>query len=75
MREFDKLCLTPVKRFTPKQIVRLRESAHVSQAVFAHYLNVSPNTISQWKRGGKVPSGPSLKLLSLDEAKGVEAIA
>src|SRR6201992_915819 len=75
MREFDNLCLTPVKPFTPQAIVRLRRKAHVSQAVFAHHLNVSPTTVSQWERGEKSPSGPSLKLLSLAEAKGLTAIA
>jgi putative transcriptional regulator len=75
MREFDNLCLTPVKTFTPRAIARLRRKAHVSQAVFAHHLNVSPTTVSQWERGEKTPSGPSLKLLSLAEAKGLAAIA
>lgn len=75
MREFDSLCLTPVKAFTPQAIARLRRKAHVSQAVFAHHLNVSPTTVSQWERGEKTPSGPSLKLLSLAEAKGLGAIA
>jgi putative transcriptional regulator len=75
MREFDNLCLTPVKEFTPRAIVRLRKRAKVSQAVFAYHLNVSPTTISQWERGEKTPSGPSLKLLSLADAKGLSAIA
>lgn len=75
MREFDDMCLTPVKTFTPGAIVRLRRRSHVSQAVFAHHLNVSPTTVSQWERGEKTPSGPSLKLLSLAEAKGLASIA
>jgi putative transcriptional regulator len=75
MREFDNLCLTPVKNFTPRAIIRLRQREQVSQAVFAHHLNVSATTISQWERGEKAPSGPSLKLLSLAEAKGLTAIA
>jgi putative transcriptional regulator len=75
MREFDNLCLTPVKSFTPQAIASLRRRAHVSQAVFAHHLNVSPTTVSQWERGEKSPSGPSLKLLALADAKGLTAIA
>ena len=46
MREFDNLCLTPVKPFTPQAIVRLRRKAHVSQAVFAHHLCVTHNGFS-----------------------------
>jgi putative transcriptional regulator len=75
MRKFDKLCLTPVKEMEPGKIrsVRLRENA--SQTVFAAYLNVTPSLVSKWERGEKRPSGASLKLLSLVEKKGLEAVA
>jgi putative transcriptional regulator len=46
----------------------------VSQGVFARVLNVKPGLISQWERGERRPSGPSLKLLSLIKAKGFEAV-
>jgi len=75
MREFDASCLTPVHNFTPEEIRALREREEVSQDVFAHYLNVSKDSVSQWERGDKHPAGPSLKLLSLVEKKGLEAIA
>jgi putative transcriptional regulator len=42
--------------------------------VFALTLNVTPSLVSQWERGEKKPSGPSLKLLNLADKKGVEAI-
>ncbi len=35
LREFDRLCLPPVEPLEPEQIKRIRESARVSQAVFA----------------------------------------
>jgi putative transcriptional regulator len=38
------------------------------------YLNVKPKLVSEWERGEKKPSGPSLKLLSLVKAKGLDAI-
>ena len=75
MRRFDELCLTPVHDFTAKEIRSLREREEVSQTVFAHYLNVTKDSISQWERGQKKPAGASLKLLSLVERKGLEAIA
>jgi len=56
MREFDELCLTPVEKLTPEQIKAIREEAHVSQAVFARYLNVSPIVVSQWECGERAPS-------------------
>ncbi len=53
----------------------MREREGVSQAVFAQHLNVKTKLVSEWERGEKRPSGPSLKLLSLVKAKGLDAIA
>jgi len=75
MREFDVMCLTLVKELSAREIKRIREDAGVSQEVFGHYLNVSTTLVSQWERGEKRPSGPSLKLLSLVKHKGLDAIA
>lgn len=74
MRDFDVSCLTPVKELSPEEIVQLRKKAGVSQAVFASYLNVTVGLISQWERGEKHPRGPSLKLLSLVQKKGLDAV-
>lgn len=75
MRHFDKSCLTGVRSLTPRQIKALREREHVSQTVFANYLNVTPNLVSKWERGEKRPSGPALKLLSLVDKHGLSAVA
>jgi putative transcriptional regulator len=75
MRRFDSSCLTSVEELSPKQIQALREREEVSQAVFARFLNVRPGLVSQWERGEKKPSGPSLKLLTLIKARGLDAVA
>jgi putative transcriptional regulator len=75
MRNFDESCLTVVQDFTPEEIRALREREEVSQDVFAHYLNVSKDSVSKWEQGSKHPAGSSLKLLSLVAKKGLEAIA
>jgi len=75
MREFDVLCLTPVKNLSAAQIKRLRTRNKASQAVFAAYLNTSPSTVQKWEQGQKKPNGPSLKLLNLVQQKGLEALA
>jgi putative transcriptional regulator len=75
MREFDASCLTAVEPLSAKDIIAIRKRAGVSQGVFAHYLNVKPKLISEWERGEKRPSGPSLKLLSIVKSKGLDAIA
>ncbi|MDL1871371.1 DNA-binding transcriptional regulator [Deltaproteobacteria bacterium PRO3] len=75
MRRFDESCLTPIQPLTPKKIKALRQREHVSQAVFANYLNVTISLVSKWERGEKRPSGPALKLLSLVEKYGISAVA
>lgn len=74
MREFDALCLPPVKEFSAAQIKRLRQQTKASQSVFALYLNTSPSTVQKWEQGKKKPRGTSLKLLNLVAQKGLEVL-
>jgi len=75
MREFDDACLTPVQVLSPEEIKSLRMREHISQPVFARYLNVSKNLVSDWERGVKKPGGPALRLLTVIRKKGLMAIA
>jgi putative transcriptional regulator len=75
LREFDLLCLPPVKALKPKEIKKLRENAHVSQAVFAALLNTSVSTVQKWEVGQKKPAGTALKLLHLVQKRGLEIVA
>ena len=75
MREFDELCLTPVKPLSPNKIRQLRLREKASQAVFARHLGVSTNLVSQWERGEKKPQGASLKLLTLVAKNGLDFVA
>lgn len=74
MQEYDALKNLNVQDMPPLKIRALREQAQVSQAVFAAVLNISVSTIQKWEVGEKKPSGPSLKLLSLIERKGLESV-
>lgn len=74
LRTFDDSCLTPIVPLTPAEIKAIRDHEQVSQAVFAHYLNVSTSIVSKWERGDKTPTGSSLKLLSIVQHKGLEAV-
>lgn len=71
MREFDALCLPPVRELSPNQIKKIRLREKLSQAVFAAYLNTSASTVRQWEIGEKHPRGTSLKLLNLVFDKGI----
>lgn len=74
MREFDALCIPPIKEFTPEQIKKIRIKNGTSQAVFAAYLNTTVSTIQKWEQGQKKPSGVSLKLLNIVHNKGLEVL-
>ena len=75
MREFDVSCLAAPSAIPPKEIKRIREGAHVSQPVFARYLNTSESTVQKWEAGTKRPSGMALKLLAVVEKHGLKVLA
>ena len=47
------------------EIRRLRRRLNASQAVFAHYLNVSPKLVQAWEANRRSPQGPALLLLRI----------
>lgn len=59
---------------TGEEIRAMREQAHMSQAVFAHYLNLTAGYVSQLERGAKRPTGAALALLNVIHRKGIETI-
>ncbi|WP_413990115.1 helix-turn-helix domain-containing protein [Labrys okinawensis] len=75
MRHFDELSLVEPTLFDPLEIKALRERNHVSQPVFARYLNTSESTVEKWETGAKRPSGMALKLLSLIQKHGLQILA
>jgi len=74
MRMYEALCLEPLPVYSSSRIRELRERYRVSQAVLASILNTSLSTVRQWEIGEKRPSGPSVKLLSLLDRKGLQAL-
>jgi putative transcriptional regulator len=74
MREFDDACVSAPSTISPIQIKRIRESAHVSQPVFARYLNTSESTVQKWEAGTKRPGGMALKLLSIVRKHGLQVL-
>lgn len=72
MAKYDLLCLRPVPNYSPGKIKALRSRYHISQAVLAAVINISPSTVRQWEIGEKRPGGPSLKLLNILDLKGIE---
>lgn len=74
MRGFDESCLAVPPPLAPRQIKQLRERLHVSQPVFARYLNTSESTIEKWETGAKRPSGMALKLLAVVQKHGLQVL-
>jgi putative transcriptional regulator len=75
MKGFDETCLTAPPALKPEQIKKLRLRHHVSQPVFARYLNTSESTVEKWETGAKQPSGMALKLLFVVEKHGLGALS
>ncbi|WP_281410954.1 type II toxin-antitoxin system RelE/ParE family toxin [Rhizobium laguerreae] len=75
MRSFDDSCLVSPRTLGPGAIKALRESNHVSQPVFARYLNTSLSTVQKWESGAKRPSGMALKLLSIVQKHGLQVLS
>jgi putative transcriptional regulator len=75
MREFDESCLVEPKPIAPKQIKAIREGNHISQPVFARYLNTSESTVQKWETGAKRPSGMALRLLQVVKKHGIAVLS
>ncbi len=74
LRHFGEKATRTADPMTGDEIRALRERAHLSQAVFARYLNLTVGYVSQLERGVKQPSGPALALLNVIRRKGIEVM-
>ena len=74
IRQLGPQALNTAEPISGKEIRALREWAHLSQAVFARYLNLTVGYVSQLERGTKQPKGPALTLLNVIRREGLEVI-
>ncbi len=74
LRMLGRDALPKVAALSPAEIVKVRQKAGVSQSVMAGYLNVATNTVSQWERGARRPTGAALKLLHVVKHSGIEVL-
>lgn len=51
------------KQISAKEVRHIRRTLNASQALFATYLNVSPNAVRSWEQGTRRPRQAALKLL------------
>ena len=71
MRILGKAAADKPAPLSADEVRTLRETANMSQAVFARLLNVTTGYVSQLERGVKRPTGPALALLGVIKRKGV----
>ena len=74
LREFDKRNLIFSEDITADEIKHLRNVNHISQAVLANYLNISPVSVQRWERGASKPRGPAVVLLNMIKERGLKAL-
>jgi putative transcriptional regulator len=75
MRDFDARHLAVPGNMESSQIRQIREANHVSQPMFARYLNTSERTVEKWESGAKRPSGMALRLLTVVQKHGLQVLA
>ena len=74
LRMLGRQALPKVEAMSPAEIAAVRERAGISQAVLAGFMNVAVNTVSQWERGERHPTGAALKLLHVAKQNGLDAL-
>jgi putative transcriptional regulator len=74
LRMLGKDALPKVEAMSPAEIAAMRARAGVSQAVLAGFMNVAVNTVSQWERGERQPTGAALKLLNVVKHNGLDVL-
>lgn len=55
----------PKPAITPEIIRETRELLHLSRAVFAHELHISPRTLEKWEQGRAKPNDQAATLIML----------
>jgi len=73
MRKYQALC-EPLPDYTSEDVAEIRKEHHLSQVALASLFGVSPATVRSWEQGKRRIQGPSKKLLSLLERKGLKVL-
>lgn len=74
LRMLGKDALPKIDAMSPAEIAAMREQTGISQAVLAAFMNVAVNTVSQWERGERHPTGAALKLLHVVKQNGIDVL-
>ena len=59
--------IEPVKKYTSKEVKKIRTRTGLTQKLFASFLGVSSKTIEAWEEGVNTPSGAASRMLTIIE--------
>lgn len=62
-----KITIAPICRYDASSIKKIRNTAGMTQVVFAQFMGVSPKTIESWESGRTHPIGSACRLLALTQ--------
>jgi putative transcriptional regulator len=74
VQELESLNLPIVRKYSAKEIKKLRQKLNASQGVFAAMLNINPSTVQKWEQGRVHPQNAALKLLNIIDTHGIKAL-
>ena len=74
MKTFTDEELPELITFTGEDIQELREREHLSQAVLASYMNISPAMVRSLEQGQRHAQGAILKLLNIVSKNGISVL-
>lgn len=57
--------IKPAPEVSPRELVRVRESLNLSQALFAAYLRTNVRTLENWEQGRAKPNAQAALLINL----------
>ena len=57
--------IKPAPKVSPRELVRVRESLNLSQALFAVYLRPNVRTLENWEQGRAKPNAQAALLINL----------
>ena len=57
--------IKPVKQYNAEGVKEIRQSLHMTQAMFAGMIGVSQKTVEAWESGRNTPMGPASRFLDL----------
>ncbi len=59
--------ITPIKKYSNKEIKSIRNKAGMTQNTFADFMGVSKKTVEAWELGRTHPTGAAYRLLEILE--------